>query len=181
MEEKPAVTQSIPGSRPRISETASLPPPRRRVRPGLIIIAAIALVVIVAALGYYVRFMAPYETTDEACVESYVTFVSPRVPGPVLKWLVSDNQHVKAGDVLLEIDPRDYQILVDQAKADQQKSAVLAAQATARVGAAAADLYPKFSLTGVVGLQSTSASDWFTAGSRFWSAGPTASAPFPRI
>jgi multidrug efflux system outer membrane protein len=47
------------------------------------------------------------------------------------------------------------------------------AAATARVGVAAADLYPKFSLTGDVGLQSISASDWFTAGSRFWSAGPT--------
>jgi NodT family efflux transporter outer membrane factor (OMF) lipoprotein len=48
------------------------------------------------------------------------------------------------------------------------------AAATAGVGAAESDLYPKFSLTGDVGLQSISAGDWFTAGSRFWSAGPTA-------
>ncbi len=54
----------------------------------------------------------------------------------------------------------------------QQAERELAA-ATARVGAAASDLYPKFSLTGDVGLQSISASDWFTAGSRFWAAGPT--------
>jgi len=47
------------------------------------------------------------------------------------------------------------------------------AAATARVGAAASDLYPKFSLTGDVGLQSISAGDWFTAGSRYWTAGPT--------
>jgi NodT family efflux transporter outer membrane factor (OMF) lipoprotein len=47
------------------------------------------------------------------------------------------------------------------------------AAATARVGLAASDLYPKVSLTGAVGLQSISASDWFTAGSRFWTAGPT--------
>jgi NodT family efflux transporter outer membrane factor (OMF) lipoprotein len=46
------------------------------------------------------------------------------------------------------------------------------AAATARIGAAESDLYPKFSLTGDIGLQSTSASDWFTAGSRFWTAGP---------
>jgi NodT family efflux transporter outer membrane factor (OMF) lipoprotein len=46
------------------------------------------------------------------------------------------------------------------------------AAATARVGVATADLYPKFSLTGDVGLQSVTASDWFTAGSRYWSAGP---------
>jgi NodT family efflux transporter outer membrane factor (OMF) lipoprotein len=47
------------------------------------------------------------------------------------------------------------------------------AAATARVGAATADLFPKFSLTGAFGLQSISASDWFTGPSRFWSIGPT--------
>ena len=47
------------------------------------------------------------------------------------------------------------------------------AAATANIGVATADLFPKFSLTGDLGLQSISTSDWFTAGSRFWSAGPT--------
>jgi outer membrane protein, multidrug efflux system len=47
------------------------------------------------------------------------------------------------------------------------------AAATAQVGAATADLYPKFSLLGSFGLQSISAGDWFTAQSRFWSIGPT--------
>jgi multidrug efflux system outer membrane protein len=51
------------------------------------------------------------------------------------------------------------------------------AAATAQVGAATADLFPKFSLTGLAGLQSVSASDWFTRGSRFWSIGPTISWP----
>ena len=47
------------------------------------------------------------------------------------------------------------------------------AAATAQIGVATADLFPKFSLTGAFGLQSVSASDWFTGGSRFWSVGPT--------
>jgi outer membrane protein, multidrug efflux system len=51
------------------------------------------------------------------------------------------------------------------------------AAATAQVGAAMADLFPRFSLTGIAGLQSVSASDWFTRGSRFWSIGPTISWP----
>jgi NodT family efflux transporter outer membrane factor (OMF) lipoprotein len=55
---------------------------------------------------------------------------------------------------------------------DVQQAERQLAAATARVGAAAADLYPQFSLTGDVGLQSVSAGDWFTAGSRFWTAGP---------
>jgi multidrug efflux system outer membrane protein len=49
--------------------------------------------------------------------------------------------------------------------------------ATARIGVAKADLFPRFSLTGAAGLQSISASDWWTAGSRFWSAGPTVTWP----
>jgi len=47
------------------------------------------------------------------------------------------------------------------------------AAATAQIGVAMADLFPKFSLTGDIGLQSVSTSDLFTAGSRFWSVGPT--------
>lgn len=46
------------------------------------------------------------------------------------------------------------------------------AAATARIGQAKADFFPKFSLTGDIGLTSIKASDWWTAGSRFWSAGP---------
>lgn len=51
------------------------------------------------------------------------------------------------------------------------------AAATAQIGAATADLFPKFSLTGTAGLQSISASDWFTGRSRAWSIGPTVSWP----
>jgi NodT family efflux transporter outer membrane factor (OMF) lipoprotein len=47
------------------------------------------------------------------------------------------------------------------------------AAATAQVGVAVADLFPRFSLTGDVGLQSVSAADWFSGGSRFWAFGPT--------
>jgi len=47
------------------------------------------------------------------------------------------------------------------------------AAATAQIGVATADLFPKFSLTGSAGFQSVSASDWFAGGSKFWSLGPT--------
>ena len=47
------------------------------------------------------------------------------------------------------------------------------AAATANIGVAKADLFPKFFLTGAAGLQSVNASDWFTSGSQFWSVGPT--------
>lgn len=56
---------------------------------------------------------------------------------------------------------------------DVQRAERELAATTARIGVATADLFPKFSLTGTVALQSVSASDWFEGGSRFWSAGPT--------
>ena len=56
---------------------------------------------------------------------------------------------------------------------DIQRAERQLAAATARIGVATADLFPKFSLTGVAGFQSVSASDWFTQGSDFWSVGPT--------
>jgi membrane fusion protein (multidrug efflux system) len=145
MEEKTATNPAIP---------APQTPPARRFGPGLIVFIVIALAALAAAAFYYIRFIAPYEETDDAFIESYVTFVSPRVSGPVVKLLVADNQRVKAGDVLLELDPRDYQMFVDQAgadlaaantrvlqaealipvdqsKADQQNAEIVAAQANA--------------------------------------------------
>src|SRR5271154_2540632 len=56
----------------------------------------------------------------------------------------------------------------DVLKAERQLAA-----ATARIGVAKADYFPKFYLTGIAGVQSVSASDWFDYGSRYWSAGPT--------
>jgi membrane fusion protein (multidrug efflux system) len=156
MAETTAANQPNPAPRPAVTETSSMPRPRRRVRPVVVIVVIIVLVAVIAAtILYYVKFIGPYESTDDAFIEGYVAFVSPRVSGPVVKLLVTDNQHVKAGDVLLEIDPHDYQtivdqaaadlatansrihqaeaqVVVDQAKAEQQKSAVLAAEALAK-------------------------------------------------
>lgn len=56
---------------------------------------------------------------------------------------------------------------------DVQQAERQLAAATANIGVARADLFPKFSLTGVAGFQSISASDWFSSGSKFWSVGPT--------
>jgi len=56
----------------------------------------------------------------------------------------------------------------DVSRAERQLAA-----ATANIGVAKSDLFPKFYLTGFAGLESASANDWFTPGSRFWSVGPT--------
>jgi multidrug efflux system outer membrane protein len=60
-----------------------------------------------------------------------------------------------------------------QRRPDVQRAERDLAAATARIGVAKADLFPKFSLTGIAGLQSISANHWFDYASRYWSAGPT--------
>jgi len=76
------------------------------------------LIVLVAVIVYYLRCVVPYESTDDAFIDGYVTLISSRVPGQVTQLMVTDNQEAKAGDVLVEIDPRDYEASLSQARAD---------------------------------------------------------------
>ena len=77
-----------------------------------------ALVVLVAGAIVYWRSRVGMESTDDAQIDGRVHAVSARVGGTVVKLLVQDNQYVEAGTVLLEIDPRDYQVAEARAKAD---------------------------------------------------------------
>ncbi len=70
------------------------------------------------------------ETTDDAFVDGDAATISPRVAGPVVALRVTDNQFVHQGDLLLEIDPRDYQVAVENAKANLANA--VAQEATAR-------------------------------------------------
>ena len=58
-----------------------------------------------------------YESTDDAFIAARSFAIAPKVAGYVTEVPVTDNQHVKAGDLLARIDDRDYRIAVDQAKA----------------------------------------------------------------
>jgi membrane fusion protein (multidrug efflux system) len=80
------------------------------------VIVAAVFVGILAVLLW--RYFASYESTDDAQVDVHLYPVSARVSGYVLKVNVDDNQHVEAGTVLVEIDPKDYQVAVDKARAD---------------------------------------------------------------
>ncbi len=104
--------------RPEPRGRAVLPPsPRRKRWLGL----AGVLVLLLALAGlvyYYLVFMAPYESTDDAFIEGNVTMISARISGAVEQLLVTDNQQVKTGDVLLKLDPRRYQAKLDQAEAN---------------------------------------------------------------
>jgi membrane fusion protein (multidrug efflux system) len=73
------------------------------------------------------RYLAGHESTDDAQVDVHLYPVSSRVSGYVVKVNVDDNQYVEKGTVLVEIDPRDYQVAINRAQAD-----LASAEATAR-------------------------------------------------
>jgi membrane fusion protein (multidrug efflux system) len=75
-----------------------------------------AVLAVVAGTSYYLYSRA-YESTDNAFIDGSVVQISPRIPGQVLHVYVQDNQHVNKGDLIAEIDPRDYQTQLDQAQA----------------------------------------------------------------
>jgi membrane fusion protein, multidrug efflux system len=92
--------------------------PSRTASPGFrvaMIIGAIVLLVV----GFFVyRYVTSYESTDDAEVDGHINSISTRINGHVTKLNVDDNQYVQAGTVLVEIDPADYQVAYEKAKAD---------------------------------------------------------------
>ncbi len=80
---------------------------------GLVVVALLA----VAGYIYWQRNIHPYESTDDAFIDTRQFPIAPKVSGYVAEVAVGDNQHVKAGDLLFRIDPRDYQTALEQTQA----------------------------------------------------------------
>ena len=104
-----------------------MPASRRLTKRGrLWLLLGIVLVLLVG--GFFLwRYFGSYESTDDAQVDVHLSPVSARISGYVIAVNVGDNQYVEKGYVLVEIDPRDYQVAVDKARAD-----LASAEATAR-------------------------------------------------
>ena len=85
-----------------------------------IIRTVIALVVLGVAIGGFMiwKQMEKYESTDDAQVDGEIYTVSPRVAGQVTEAPIQDEQVVKAGEVLVKLDPKDFEVAVAKAKAD---------------------------------------------------------------
>ncbi|HSZ58341.1 MAG TPA: HlyD family secretion protein [Tepidisphaeraceae bacterium] len=124
-----------PAPPPEVQELVAL---RQRRHPWVVLTSVVLIVVIVAAGTSFLVTGGRLQSTNDAYVEGRVVQISPKVSGQVILLRVDDNDAVKAGDVLLQIDPVDYQAKVDQAVAavraaesavDQAKAAVLRAEA----------------------------------------------------
>jgi membrane fusion protein (multidrug efflux system) len=146
------VAEPGPGIRPPVAPVEPAPPAPPG-RPGRVLVVLGLVVAAIAAGLYYYYLVRPYESTDDAFIDAHVTAVAPQAPGRVVRLLVNDNQLVQAGDLLLEIDPSDYDVKLaatraglatsrsrlDQAKAQLSVDEAKAAQETANVTAALAD------------------------------------------
>ena len=77
----------------------------------------VALIAIAAGVVFYLHASA-HESTDDAFIEAHVVQISPKIDGYAQQVAVNDNQHVNKGDLLVQIDPRDYQAKLAESAAN---------------------------------------------------------------
>jgi len=95
-------------------------------RKTLLFAAIVGCVILVGAVSFWL-YSRTYESTDDAQVDGHLNGITARIDGDVKAVHVEENQSVQAGDVLVELDPRDYEVALEQAQAQ-----LMRAQADAR-------------------------------------------------
>src|SRR5262249_5887434 len=107
----------------RANSGRSVLPPRvrrRRRRTWLLVVCGL---LVMSIGGFFLwRYFWSFESTDDAQVDAHLYPVSARISGHVIRVNVGDNEYVHKGTVLVEIDPKDYQVAVDQARADLENA-----------------------------------------------------------
>jgi membrane fusion protein, multidrug efflux system len=119
------VAAQEPVSRRGGGATAADTPPLWRRHWKLLLVCAAAVILVSGVL--LEAYFAGYETTDDAQIDAHLYAVSARIPGCVTNVPVNDNQYVRQGDVLVELDPADYRLVVERARAE-----LASAEATAQ-------------------------------------------------
>jgi len=107
------------------------------------------LFVLLALAGggyYYWTQLQKVESTDDAQIDGHIISISPRITGHVLEVLVEDEQVVKKGDVLVKLDPKDYEVAVAKAQADLQDA--MASLASSRTDVPLTSMTTSSTLTG---------------------------------
>jgi membrane fusion protein (multidrug efflux system) len=123
VQEQEPKTNSPDASKTRpeqLSYDSSPPPPApadtRRKRKIRLIVLALLVVAVIVSIPIY-SYYAARESTDDAQVDAHLIPIGPRINGTVLEVLVRDNEHVKAGQTLVKLDPADYEVALAQAQA----------------------------------------------------------------
>ena len=100
------------------SKTVRRSVPRRRRRLTRPIFGSIILLALLIGGYYEWRHLSTYESTDDAQVDGHLNAISARISGQVVEVRAEDEMLVHAGDVVVRIDPRDYEVAVAKAEAD---------------------------------------------------------------
>jgi membrane fusion protein, multidrug efflux system len=104
----------------------------RRKRTIRFIVLAFLVVALIAAIPIY-AYYSVRESTDDAQVDGHIVPISPRISGTIRAVLVADNQPVRAGQELVELDPADYQVAYGQAEAQLANAEASVAESIANV------------------------------------------------
>lgn len=114
-----ATTTESPAASTRPADSFRPKTPRRRRRTLIrMTVLLIALAGVAAGSVYAWKYFSAYESTDDAEVDGHINAISARISGYVLDVPVEDEQYVKAGEVLVRIDPKDYTVALANAQAD---------------------------------------------------------------
>jgi membrane fusion protein (multidrug efflux system) len=105
-----------PTDTPRASAGHRIPRPVRI----LLILLLLPLLIGAGLAGW--RYLESYQSTDDAEIDGHIHEISSRIQASVARVWVEDNQHVKKGQLLVELDPRDFQVAVEQARASLDQS-----------------------------------------------------------
>ena len=116
-------------TQPETDESTEVARPRSR-RKGIVLIVIVVVVLIAAGLWWRSTFT---EDTDDAQIDGHLIQVSARITGQVIKVDVNENQWVNAGDEICELDPRDFQVAVENAEAALASAVANAASARVNV------------------------------------------------
>jgi membrane fusion protein (multidrug efflux system) len=97
------------------------PPSRRQRRPNPLLIGAIMAVLLALGIGWYV-YAQGYEDTDDAQVDGHLNPIASRIDGTIKAVHVDDNQAVRSGELLVELDPSDDRVAFEQSKAQYDQA-----------------------------------------------------------
>ena len=129
---QPAAATPLTAAAPAVVVPATAEAPARRKRRPFLILGVIAVLAL-AFIGVYTMMTAGRENTDDAQIAADVVPIATRVSGAVARVHIKENQLVKRGDLLIEIDPSDYDARVQQAEAELATANAQAAGAQAQV------------------------------------------------
>jgi membrane fusion protein, multidrug efflux system len=107
---------TLPKSVPQAEKSEPVPQQKRGGGKKILILLILLVVIAGGATAAWLHFRDRV-SSDDANVDGHISAIAPKISGTVLEVAVTDNQHVKAGQLLVRIDPRDYQARVDMAKA----------------------------------------------------------------